>query len=88
MKKLPAPKPQPRNVYFTVYDEEGKILHVVSCPPDHVALQKLNPGESMLMGKGSGATQKVVHGKIVDKTPAELAELKRRNPRLRFDHLT
>lgn len=89
MKKLPAWKPQPRNVYLTVYDEEGKILHVVSCPPDHVALQKLNPGESMLMGRGSGVTQKVVRQgccpRIVNKTPAEMAALKKANPRLRFD---
>lgn len=76
---------QPRNVYFTTYNEKGEILRIVSCPPDHVALQKLNPGESMLMGRGNGVTQKVVGGKVVNKTSAEMKALKKKNPKLRFD---
>lgn len=77
--------PQPRSVYFTTYNKDGEILRVVSCPSDHVELQKLRPNESMLMGRGDGDTQKVVDGRIIDKTSAEMKALKIKNPRLRFD---
>lgn len=81
----PRPLPHPRSVYFTTYDEEDTILRVISCPADHVKLQRLRPGESMLMGKADGVTQKVVNGKVVNKTKAEMDKVKEANPRLHFD---
>ena len=65
-----------KTVYFTTHNSEGVILRVVSCPADHVALQRLRPGEFMLEGKADCVTQKVVDGQVVDKTLAELNTLK------------
>lgn len=83
-KKIKSERPNPTVGFFT-YNDKGEILRYVTCPKDHVALQKLRPGESKRMGKADGATQKVVDGEVVDKTPAEMAAFKKANPRLRFD---
>lgn len=71
--------------YFTMYNEMGIITRVVSCSTDKVCPPPLRPGESRLKGRGNSITQKVVGGKIVDKTSAEMEELKAGNPKLRFD---
>lgn len=85
MKKLP-PQPLPRSVYFTTYDAKSTILRVVSCPADHVKLQRLLPGERMFMGKADGVTQKIVNGRAVAKTKVEMSLQKKANPRIRFDN--
>lgn len=87
MKELTVP-PVPRishTTYFTMYDSTGKITRTVSASTDNVCPPSLRPGEFRLEGKGHGITQKVIAGQLVDKTPAEMDKLKRKNPRLRFD---
>lgn len=85
IKKTKDPKPLPRSVYFTTYNDKGEILRVISCPPDHVELQKLHPNESKVMGRSDGITQKVVNGKIVNKTKKEIREIENEYPKLRID---
>lgn len=84
-KKLPPFVPKPRSVCFTTYDAAGEVLRVVTCPPDHVKLQRMRTGERMTMGKADSITQKVVDKKIVNKTAAEMKALRKANPKLRFD---
>lgn len=85
MKKL-LPR-MSRTVYFTLCDSTtGRITREVSCSTDNVRPPPLRPGESRLKGRGNGVTQKVVGGKVVNKTPAEMKKLKAKNPRLRFDN--
>ena len=71
--------------HLTTYDAEGKILRVISGPSYLIPLQRMRPGEFKLEGKANPVTQKVVDGKIVNKTPAEMSALKKANPRIRFD---
>lgn len=76
-------------VSFITYNDGGEILRQITCPKDHVAKQRLLPGEQRLIGKANGVTQKVVRQgccfRIVNKTLAEIEALKAKNPRLRFD---
>lgn len=88
MKQLqlpPKPLPLPRSVCFTTYDEAGTILRVVSCPTDHVKLQRLLSGERMRMGKADGVTQKIVDGEVVAKTKVEMDKVKEEARGLHFD---
>ena len=71
--------------WLTTYKTGGSILRVISCPPHLLSLQRLRPGEFKFEGKANAITQKIVDGKIVDKTPAELKAFKVKNPRIRFD---
>lgn len=71
--------------HLTTYDAEDKILRVISGPSYLISLQRMRPGEFKVEGWANPVTQKVVDGKIVDKTPAEMEALKVKNPRLRFD---
>lgn len=80
-----APPPPPTTRHFITYDAQGAILRQVSTPSDHYDCQPLRPGERKLEGRADGDTQKVVDGKVVDKTPAEISLMKRANPRLHFD---
>lgn len=72
--------------YLTTYNAEDSILRVISCPPHLVSLQRLRPGELVLEGKANGDTQKIVNGKIVDKTLGEINAFKKaQGHRLRFE---
>lgn len=77
--------PMSHTTFFTLYDGPGAITRVVQCSTDNVCPPPVRPGESRVLGKGDSITQKVVDKMIVDKTPAEMAALKKANPRLRFD---
>ena len=89
VKRIPETNKRVRMVhttYFAMYDASGKITREVSASTDVVCPPPLRPEEvGRFIGRGNGATQKVVDGVVVDKTPAEMVELKRKNPRLRFD---
>lgn len=73
------------NVYFTTYNDKGEILRMISCPADHVALQQLEEGEHALLGRADGDTQKIVEGRVVNKTKEEIQ--KDRKYKLHFDRL-
>lgn len=53
---------------FVVYDQHGNILRTGSCPDHDLKLQ----GENTMEGTADDATQKIVDGKVVDKTPEEI----------------
>lgn len=85
MKKLRSPRVS-HTEYFVTYNEKGKILREISASSDNVRPPPLRPGEFLLTGvRGDGITQKVIDGKVVDKTAVEMAALKKANPGLRFD---
>ena len=73
--------------YLTMYNSDGEISRVISCPADHVIKQRTRSGEFMIEGKADGDTQKIVDGKIVNKTIAEITALKttKKGSRLRFE---
>lgn len=56
---------------YSIYNMAGVKLRVVDCPPTLAALQ-VHAGELILEGEVNDETQKVVAGKIVDKTPEEI----------------
>jgi len=56
---------------YLIYDKTGKILRVVKCPPAMSKMQA-KEGEFVLEGEANDATQKIVDGKIVNKTPEEI----------------
>ena len=62
---------------FIVYDITGKILSTGSCPTSAFPKQA-REGEFVMEGTASDVRQKIVKGKIVDKTPAEI---KKDNPK-------
>lgn len=70
---------------FTMYDKTNAITRVVDCSTNVVRPPPLRPGEFRIEGRGNMLTQKIVGRQIVDKTPTEMAALKKANPRLRFD---
>ncbi len=86
-KELPTGGPRvSHTTYFTMYERATeRITREVSCSTDNVCPPPLRPGEFRLVGRGNGITQKVVGGKVVDKSVEEMALLKERNPRLKFD---
>lgn len=71
--------------HLTTYDAKGKILRVISGPSYLMPLQRMRPGEFKVEGWANPITQKVVAGKIINKTPAQMSALKKANPRIRFD---
>ena len=72
-------------VWLTTYCETGDVKRVISCPREYVGIQKLRPGEQVIEGKADATTQKIVDGKIVDKTVGEIAAFNAKSKHLRFD---
>lgn len=58
---------------YIVYDEEGKILRTGICP-DEAFLKQAQTGEFVMEGAANDYFQKIVGGRVVDKTPEEIAE--------------
>jgi len=59
-------------IAFTVYNVSGKILRTGVCSETDFKSQAGND-EIVIRGTANDVTQKVVDGKIVDKTPGEIA---------------
>lgn len=57
---------------FIVHTGIGKILRTGSCPDNAFELQAHNEGEFLLEGVAKRKTQKIIKGKIVNKTPEEI----------------
>jgi len=65
-------KIQPKSVKsYIVYDSNGKILRTGICQNIDFELQKKD-GEFIIEGRANDALQKIVDGKIVDKTAEEI----------------
>ena len=60
---------------YIVYNTTGIILRTGSVSDDDFAKQA-QEGESVIEGSANDATQKIVGGKIVNKTPEELEQNK------------
>jgi len=56
---------------FIVYNSKGQILRTGSCP-DSIFFRQAHDGEFVIEGKANDVTQKIVGGKIVNKTPEEI----------------
>ncbi len=58
---------------YTIYNKKGEILRVGQCPNDMFNLQ-VHPerGEQIIEGLANDRTQKVVDGKIANKTLEEI----------------
>lgn len=63
---------------YIVYDKTGKILRSVQCPPTLAELQ-CKEDEFIMEGTANDIIQKIVSGKVVNKTPEEI---ERDNPSL------
>lgn len=61
---------------YIVYNKVGEILRTVDCPSSMSKIQAKR-GEFIMEGTANDATQKIVDGKVVNKTPEEI---KRENP--------
>ncbi len=57
--------------HFIVYNSEGNILRRGQCSNKDFSIQAQN-GESILEGFANDRIQKIVDGKVVDKTPEEI----------------
>ncbi|MBA7608068.1 hypothetical protein ES703_15243 [subsurface metagenome] len=56
---------------YIIYNKLGKILRVVQCPSTEKKSQ-VHKDEFVMEGQADDITQKIVNGKIVDKTPEEV----------------
>lgn len=56
---------------FIVYNSKGKILRTGFCQNDTFLLQA-GIDESVIEGKANDVNQKIINGKVVDKTPKEI----------------
>jgi len=56
---------------YIIYDESGRILRTGVCPED-VFDKQTEVDEFIVEGSADDITQKIVDGKIVDKTPEEI----------------
>ena len=56
---------------YIIYDSAGEIRRVVECAPTLAKIQA-KEGEFILEGSADDVTQKIINGKIVDKTPEEI----------------
>lgn len=54
-----------------IYDNTGKILRQIQCPST-LSLLQAKKGEFVMEGVANDSTQKIVAGKVVDKTPEEI----------------
>ncbi len=57
---------------YIIYNASGKILRTGSCPASMFELQK-REDQFIIEGKADGRIKKIVDGKVVDKTPQEIA---------------
>ena len=57
---------------YIVYDNKGKILRTGSCSNTSFAL-KAGDGELIIEGVADDVTQKIIDGKVVNKTSEEMA---------------
>lgn len=73
--------------HFIIYEMGGTIIGEGTCAADDLAIQRVEKGKFILEGVANSFTQKVVGGKVVDKTPAEITALRKANPKLRFDRI-
>ena len=58
-------------MHFIVYNTNGKILRTGSCQ-DHMLQKQARINEFVIEGKADDAKQKIVNGKVVDKTQGEI----------------
>jgi len=56
---------------YIIYNKTGKILRVVECSPTLAKIQA-HDNEFIMKGDANDATQKIVNGKVVNKTPEEI----------------
>jgi len=66
---------------YIIYNKVGNILRVVECVPVIKHLQ-VKEDEFIMEGTANDVTQKVVNGKVVDKTPKEIEVVQPPEPRL------
>lgn len=53
---------------FIVFDNDGNILRTGTCPDEDFKVQV----ENIIEGVANDTTQKIVDGRVVDKTPEEI----------------
>lgn len=56
---------------YIVYNNAGRILRTGKCQDKDISLQA-GDSEFVIEGKANDVTQKVVGGRVVDKTPGEI----------------
>lgn len=56
---------------YIIYDKNGKIIRAGSCP-DSMFLLQVHNDEFIMEGTADNITQKIVDGKIVNKTSEEI----------------
>ena len=57
---------------YVIYDVSGRILRTGGCADDDLNIQVQNENENVMEGNADSVTQKVVEGRIVNKTAGEL----------------
>jgi len=59
---------------FIIYNgNNGKIIRICTCPEQDFGKQVLGINEQMIEGTANDIMQKIIDGKIVDKTSEEIA---------------
>lgn len=56
---------------YIVYDKAGKILRTIQCP-ETMRDAQTKEGEFIMEGEANDSKQKIVKGRIVNKTPKEI----------------
>jgi len=56
---------------YIIYNKTGEILRVVECSPTLAKIQ-VHDNEFIMKGDVDDTTQKIVDGKVVNKTPEEI----------------
>jgi len=56
---------------YIVYDQQGKILRAGICP-ENVLFMQAHEGEFVMEGTANDITQKIIYGKVANKTPEEI----------------
>lgn len=57
---------------YIVYNQDGKIMRTGVCNKDVLHLQAVNDDELTMEGTANDVIQKIINGKIVNKTPEEI----------------
>lgn len=57
---------------YILYNKKGKILRTGSCQDESFDLQVQQEGEFIIEGMANDAIQKIIDGKVVDKTLEEI----------------